>query len=103
MELTHQANHDGHRAQHEGAAGAPLLAPGEHLTLMLVACGYGPTEIAGLRGVEVGGVVVDLGRAVERLGAATVWGAIAAAAERGLLAWDSMAGEPAARRNASYR
>ena len=92
MELTPRITAHGHPATHRSAAvGAPLLAPGEHLTLLLAACGYAPTEIASERGVAVGDVIADLGRAVDRLGAATVHGAIAAAAERGLLAWSATA------------
>ena len=78
--------HEHHACPRGAAVGAPLLAPGEHLTLLLAACGYSPTEIADERGLAVGDVVADLRRAVDRLGAATVHGAIAAAAERGLLA-----------------
>ena len=65
--------------------GTAALEPPLGMTLALVARGYFPTEIASIRGVSVGAVVVDLHRAVEALDVATVREAIAAAAQRGLL------------------
>src|SRR5688572_31001197 len=91
MDRTHPtAGHGDHACRRGASVSAPLLAPGEHLTLLLAACGYAPTEIADERGVAVGDVVADLGRAVDRLGAATVRDAIATAARRGLLAWSTV-------------
>ena len=88
MARTHRTAGHGRHACRRGApvgAAAPLLAPGERLTLALAACGYAPTEIADERGVAVGEAVAALGRAVDRLGAATVRGAIAEAKRRGLI------------------
>ena len=102
MELAQRTRHDGQHARWRAAAAdTPPLTSGEHATLLLVACGYAPNEIAGLRGVGVGDVVAELGRAVERLGAATVRGAIAAAEARGLLTWNGAAGQAAAGPHAS--
>ena len=105
MELTHLTHvthltpthrrHASHRDTAHTTFGAPALAPGEHLTLLLAACGYSPTEIADERGVAVGDVVADLSRAVERLGAATVREATLIAARTGLLAWSAMPAMPA--------
>ena len=73
---------------HPGEAAAPAasLAPHHRLTLALVARGYSPSEIAGVRRVAVVDVLIDLRRAVDLLNAATVRDAVAAASHHGLLA-----------------